>query len=106
MIRRPPRSTLFPYTTLFRSAYRWSARDPEIDRATAVLREWLAAGRVAKGDSEIRDFGELPVVYEIPQGEGYLRPAAEPALAQAIAPPWGGVPWQLVALTGGAGYGG
>src|SRR5437762_1520133 len=23
MIRRPPRSTLFPYTTLFRSGYRW-----------------------------------------------------------------------------------
>src|SRR2546430_10272616 len=23
MIRRPPRSTLFPYTTLFRSARRW-----------------------------------------------------------------------------------
>src|SRR3712207_8009850 len=23
MIRRPPRSTLFPYTTLFRSAIRW-----------------------------------------------------------------------------------
>src|SRR5256885_13157898 len=28
MIRRPPRSTLFPYTTLFRSAVRSS--DPEI----------------------------------------------------------------------------
>src|SRR3712207_7643095 len=26
MIRRPPRSTLFPYTTLFRSLRRWSAR--------------------------------------------------------------------------------
>src|SRR5688572_32193637 len=23
MIRRPPRSTLFPYTTLFRSSYSW-----------------------------------------------------------------------------------
>src|SRR2546423_11988951 len=23
MIRRPPRSTLFPYTTLFRSSWRW-----------------------------------------------------------------------------------
>src|SRR2546422_6745067 len=26
MIRRPPRSTLFPYTTLFRSAWTWRAR--------------------------------------------------------------------------------
>src|SRR5258707_2997954 len=25
MIRRPPRSTLFPYTTLFRSFLRWAA---------------------------------------------------------------------------------
>src|SRR5258707_13618565 len=28
MIRRPPRSTLFPYTTLFRSAIAWRAWSP------------------------------------------------------------------------------
>src|SRR2546429_5967285 len=28
MIRRPPRSTLFPYTTLFRSTYRRAETDP------------------------------------------------------------------------------
>src|SRR3712207_7151035 len=28
MIRRPPRSTLFPYTTLFRSYYVWSKTNP------------------------------------------------------------------------------
>src|SRR5256885_3580831 len=37
MIRRPPRSTLFPYTTLFRSATRrwrkaWVARPPPLSR--------------------------------------------------------------------------
>src|SRR3712207_7378209 len=32
MIRRPPRSTLFPYTTLFRSG-----ADPQSELATAVL---------------------------------------------------------------------
>src|SRR3989442_9389850 len=26
MIRRPPRSTLFPYTTLFRSAWTWALK--------------------------------------------------------------------------------
>src|SRR3712207_7693836 len=31
MIRRPPRSTLFPYTTLFRSASMRSADDVEAD---------------------------------------------------------------------------
>src|SRR2546430_13391069 len=39
MIRRPPRSTLFPYTTLFRS------RDENISRKiVASLRETLPAG--------------------------------------------------------------
>src|SRR5256885_7865994 len=38
MIRRPPRSTLFPYTTLFRSAERWP-RDPEsVER---ILDKWV-----------------------------------------------------------------
>src|SRR2546430_13383196 len=41
MIRRPPRSTLFPYTTLFRSGlvdlYRLTADRPVLD---AVLRAW------------------------------------------------------------------
>src|SRR5258708_37592432 len=32
MIRRPPRSTLFPYTTLFRSPKRWPARWPPARR--------------------------------------------------------------------------
>src|ERR1039458_10481527 len=32
MIRRPPRSTLFPYTTLFRSRVLDPARDPQVRR--------------------------------------------------------------------------
>src|SRR2546426_2815372 len=30
MIRRPPRSTLFPYTTLFRSVHRYSLPRPQV----------------------------------------------------------------------------
>src|SRR5256885_8831315 len=30
MIRRPPRSTLFPYTTLFRSAHATTSRRPSV----------------------------------------------------------------------------
>src|SRR2546430_11899157 len=41
MIRRPPRSTLFPYTTLFRSSPR-SRRSPPMPR-----RAWRAAGCAA-----------------------------------------------------------
>src|SRR2546425_9779917 len=39
MIRRPPRSTLFPYTTLFRSLYRKAGRTRE---AVALCRNGLA----------------------------------------------------------------
>src|SRR3712207_7890791 len=31
MIRRPPRSTLFPYTTLFRSAIAWRIPDERLE---------------------------------------------------------------------------
>src|SRR2546430_4311044 len=40
MIRRPPRSTLFPYTTLFRSRHR------HIEEVVLVVRIALAAGCV------------------------------------------------------------
>src|SRR3712207_8909601 len=46
MIRRPPRSTLFPYTTLFRSVLLVSLKDgidrlldAEVDDAVAVVRQ-------------------------------------------------------------------
>src|SRR2546426_8833799 len=48
MIRRPPRSTLFPYTTLFRSA--WG----------------LVAGEVARADQHVvRIGGEIAVVLAV-----------------------------------------
>src|SRR3989449_4546460 len=41
MIRRPPRSTLFPYTTLFRSVYAvdGSRRRPDVEERTVVALE-------------------------------------------------------------------
>src|SRR3712207_8940420 len=44
MIRRPPRSTLFPYTTLFRSV----APPARADRGGALLRP--AGGRAHRGE--------------------------------------------------------
>src|SRR5690348_18139519 len=35
MIRRPPRSTLFPYTTLFRS-HQWPMRDQGLELADSI----------------------------------------------------------------------
>src|SRR2546426_8123812 len=49
MIRRPPRSTLFPYTTLFRSG-----RDPLVARSAvdAVLPD--VRGRCHRGQNRVR----------------------------------------------------
>src|SRR2546426_7909534 len=41
MIRRPPRSTLFPYTTLFRSA---RGRARELREASGADRRWTRQG--------------------------------------------------------------
>src|SRR3712207_7944364 len=46
MIRRPPRSTLFPYTTLFRSAASWRSCAPTL-RSTSSgrsTRRWTPRG--------------------------------------------------------------
>src|SRR3712207_9033418 len=40
MIRRPPRSTLFPYTTLFRSLCAFDASEPSL--LAAGVAAWLA----------------------------------------------------------------
>src|SRR5256885_5406198 len=46
MIRRPPRSTLFPYTTLFRSGRALRhARDPQHARLGARRQQRTAGGR-------------------------------------------------------------
>src|SRR5256885_5250457 len=44
MIRRPPRSTLFPYTTLFRSAQPFVA----VARAKGASRRWVLLRHVAR----------------------------------------------------------
>src|SRR3712207_7615504 len=43
MIRRPPRSTLFPYTTLFRSLGSTYAASISSASGTGVASHWLAA---------------------------------------------------------------
>src|SRR2546430_7727212 len=49
MIRRPPRSTLFPYTTLFRSGAR-----PRRDHERAGARRPRGGGATAREDAEDR----------------------------------------------------
>src|SRR3712207_7785427 len=60
MIRRPPRSTLFPYTTLFRSAEGAREIDIVITRAHVLTQDWRAlydevrAMREACGEAHLK----------------------------------------------------
>src|SRR2546429_6879183 len=62
MIRRPPRSTLFPYTTLFRSF--WAAVVPSTVPKDLYVIGRLAAGRAA---SDAQD--ELTAFFRRPGGD-------------------------------------
>src|SRR2546426_8261265 len=50
MIRRPPRSTLFPYTTLFRSVHRGDAAPGHLHGAARRRLPALAAVHLPAGD--------------------------------------------------------
>src|SRR5688572_31738889 len=53
MIRRPPRSTLFPYTTLFRSSQPFEISRPDAERiAEKYLLAVQEAGRIYRTRSE------------------------------------------------------
>src|SRR5689334_23773894 len=59
MIRRPPRSTLFPYTTLFRSR-----SFDEMATASDRVAAWLAQQGVARGDAVIVMLGNQVELWE------------------------------------------
>src|SRR2546430_13209473 len=50
MIRRPPRSTLFPYTTLFRSLRSFSAAEPELTIGELARRSHLPRSTVHRSE--------------------------------------------------------
>src|SRR5690349_24129676 len=58
MARRPPRSTLFPYTTLFRSGATGSVVDDVRAAVVHALRGRLALGRVTEA-GEVRHLGQV-----------------------------------------------
>src|SRR3712207_9300317 len=67
MIRRPPRSTLFPYTTLFRSSSRRARRRPPAARPRSRLGRRLppvvrAVVLVSQRAEALADVGERPLL--------------------------------------------
>src|SRR5688572_32029921 len=58
MIRRPPRSTLFPYTTLFRSSVSGGTERKDelrLSRRAAVTAETVCSAAGIRGDDSVRD---------------------------------------------------
>src|SRR2546430_5193271 len=94
MIRRPPRSTLFPYTTLFRSAeaQRHAQRDrtggDHLDRDPRLIAE-----------AHDRALAELPLDLEQRGLQGLL-PVARPLRARLAVCCHGGLPAGLRGLRG------
>ena len=79
MIRRPPRSTLFPYTTLFRSDYRWSAWYTYNDVAKDWKLDKLTDSYVLNNNEYSRPAGQIRGINMIRLSEMYYI-AAECAL--------------------------
>src|SRR3989442_14290424 len=102
MIRRPPRSTLFPYTTLFRSMFGYASDEtPSLMPLPIVL-----AHRFAERLAVVRKAGDLPwlrpdgktqvsVVYEGMRPGGTSKEVGSPQHSAMIANaelPEGGIP--------------
>src|SRR3989454_8214048 len=94
MIRRPPRSTLFPYTTLFRSKV--APRVPISAKLVADVITTAGASRVLTVDlhaGQIQGFFDVPVdnVYATPVLLEYLRGRIGRRDVTVISPDAGGV---------------
>src|SRR2546429_6285774 len=70
MIRRPPRSTLFPYPTLFRSALRGPMRNPVVLHRGGDIEP---AGKVAARHALVKDRSDI-VDFELGPPEPLEKP--------------------------------
>src|SRR5256886_13908726 len=73
MIRRPPRSTLFPYTTLFRSLVREAAEITVVAKEIEVAHHALPGGERGDGGADLDDGADGLVARDARE---VLRPAA------------------------------
>src|SRR3712207_2024274 len=74
MIRRPPRSTLFPYTTLFRSYEKWLQQEAVIGIVYAVSASLgvLALDRAPQGAEHIKQLLIGSILTVTPEEVGHL----------------------------------
>src|SRR3712207_9551540 len=79
MIRRPPRSTLFPYTTLFRSFERLLREQREV-----LDQHWQHADVEIEGDDELQQAVRVGVFHLLQAG---LRAERQPIPAKGLTGP-------------------
>src|SRR3989442_2479390 len=73
MIRRPPRSTLFPYTTLFRSRQRLAMLAAKVEAGRQLV--WHAASLDAAGEDCVK---------EVSMGKGYCGGLGEEVMYECL----------------------
>src|SRR3712207_7954369 len=65
MIRRPPRSTLFPYTTLFRSIEEWTAAKNSDQRQAVLLGALANDADYHESRADLRNNQDLYELYDL-----------------------------------------
>src|SRR5262249_31131969 len=60
-------------------AFRWSGRDATVEREAAPLRDRFVAVKIVRIDTDIKDYGEVHLIHEVPVVEVYLTHAADPS---------------------------
>src|SRR2546428_8329787 len=76
MIRRPPRSTLFPYTTLFRSHFLYFAPVRLLPGGKMPLRYWLLYYHIPRSEehtSELQSRSDLVCRLLLEKTSGWLK---------------------------------
>src|SRR2546425_6691277 len=85
MIRRPPRSTLFPYTTLFRSAAEHVLEDDAVELAPAIVGQVRrSAERSEEHTSELQSLAYLVCRLLLEKKKTSSEPRAERAAAENL----------------------
>src|SRR5256885_14617223 len=94
MIRRPPRSTLFPYTTLFRSAFIdllmtqqrlkvWEEAQEALNGAGNIVRGQIEAGARSRYDGARLSLQQAQMAMQVSQAQSDWQDAASHAAALA-----------------------
>jgi hypothetical protein len=63
-----------------------------------AARDGVAAVRVLGVHKEVKDLGDMQLLYDVPEVEVYLKTAVDAETAPALAPPWSAVPWPVLVL--------